>query len=138
MNSSGRLRFTLTACSLTTAAVLGLPAIATAAITDIDVSGGFGLGFIQYGVGCTYTVTATGAPGDSVAFADSVDGRPGGGTFGPVTEEEPGVFTADWNPTAIGEHLLSADGATTEVDVHVGYDFGLVCFTLPEWVRLPF
>ncbi|WP_280462949.1 hypothetical protein [Nocardia carnea] len=138
MNSSGNLRLGVIACALATAAVLGHPATASADITDVGVSGGFGLGFIQYGVGCTYTVTATGAPGDQVVFADSVNGRPGGGTFGPVAEEEPGVFTADWNPTVIGRHTVSAGGAATEVDVQVGYDFGIICFTLPEWVHLPF
>ncbi|MBF6352768.1 MULTISPECIES: hypothetical protein [Nocardia] len=138
MNSSGNLRAGIAACTLAAAAVLVQPVTASAYITDIGVSGGFGLGFIQYGVGCTYTVTAVGAPGDRVFFQDSVNGQPGGGTFGPVAEEEPGVFTADWSPTVIGQHTVSAGGATTEVDVHVGYDFGIICFTLPDWVHLPF
>lgn len=138
MNSSGSLRAGITACALAVATVIAQPAPAAAYITDVGVSGGFGLGFIQYGVGCTYTVTAVGAPGEQVTFQDSVNGQPGGGTFGPVTQEEPGVFTADWHPTAIGPHTVSAGGASTNVDVQVGYDFGIICFTLPEWVHLPF
>lgn len=138
MNPAGSLRVGVTACALAAAAVLGMPATASAGITDVGVSGGFGLGYIQYGVGCTYTVTALGSPGDQVFFTDSVNGQPGGGTFGAVGEEEPGVFTADWNPTVIGRHTVSAGGASTDVNVQVGYDFGIICFTLPEWVHLPF
>ena len=138
MNSSGTRYIGVIACALAAAVFPGRPAAASAAITDVGVSGGFGLGFIQYGVGCTYTVTATGAPGDQVVFEDSVNGQPGGGTFGPVEEKEPGVFTADWNPAVLGRHTVSAGGAATDVNVQVGYDFGIICFTLPEWVHLPF
>lgn len=137
MNTSGTQRFGLTACALAATVTFGLPGTAAAAVTDIEVYGGFGLGFVQYGVGCTYTVTATGSPGDRVAFADSVNGQPGG-TFGPVVEEEPGVFSADWDPAVTGRHTLSAGGFATEVNVETGYDFGIICFTLPERVHLPF
>ncbi|MEU1982171.1 hypothetical protein [Nocardia sp. NPDC019395] len=137
MYSSARIRFGLSACALAAAAVFGLPATASAYITDIGVTGGFGLGFVQYGVGCTYTAVAAGAPGDSVSFTDQMNGQPGG-TFGPVEEEEPGLFTADWSPTVTGPHIVSAGGVSTEVNVQTGYDFGIICFTLPSYLRLPF
>ncbi|WP_280398376.1 hypothetical protein [Nocardia carnea] len=137
MNTSGSKRFGFATGVLAVAAAVGLPATASAAVTDIEIYGGFGLGFVQYGVGCTYTVTALGAPGDRVAFTDLANGRPGG-TFGPVVEEEPGVFSADWDPAVTGRHTLSAGGAATEVNVETGYDFGIICFTLPERVHLPF
>ncbi|MGI5216948.1 hypothetical protein [Nocardia sp. CA-290969] len=137
MNTSGSLRSGLTACALAAAVTFGSPTTASAAVTDIGVLGGFGLGFLQYGVGCTYTVAATGAPGDRVAFTDLVNGQPGG-TFGPVVEEEPGVFSADWDPAVTGRHTLSAGGVSTVVNVATGYDFGIICFTLPEQVHLPF
>ncbi|MFI5717975.1 hypothetical protein [Nocardia sp. NPDC051750] len=137
MNSAGSIRSGLTACALAAAAVFGLPATASATITDVAIYGGFGLGFVQYGVDCTYTVTATGAPGDAVTFVDQVNGQ-SGGTFGPVEEEEPGVFSADWSPAVTGRHTVSADGASTTVNVATGYDFGIICFTLPEHVHLPF
>ena len=103
---------------------------AVAAPTGIAVSDGFGLGFLQYGTGCTYTVTVRGDhPG---ALWDQ-----GGGTFGPVTQEEPGVFTADWTPHATGKHLLSAGAVSTEVNVVTGRDLGLVCVAVPPGLRLP-
>jgi hypothetical protein len=124
----------LTACALATATLFGPAPGASAAVSNVSVSGGFGLGFVQYGTGCTYTVTVR---GDGVGvLADRVNGQPGG-TFGPIEQVGPDTFTADWAPTMYGRHSVSADGVGTEVYVQKGYDFGIVCFTLPEYLRLP-
>ncbi|MGW0003253.1 hypothetical protein ACWDT6_05355 [Nocardia grenadensis] len=124
----------LTACALAAATAFGPTPVAAAAVTGVSISGGFGLGFVQYGVGCTYTVTVH---GDGVgALEDRADGQPGG-TFGPLEQAGPGTFTADWAPTVPGRHSVSADGVGTEVYVQKGYDFGLVCLTLPEYLHLP-
>ncbi|MET8799878.1 hypothetical protein ABZV91_26215 [Nocardia sp. NPDC004568] len=66
-----------------------------------------------------------------------MNGQPVGGTFGPIEQAGPGTYTADWAPATSGRHVVSADGAATEVYVQKGYDLGLVCFTLPEYLRLP-
>ncbi|MFI2231858.1 hypothetical protein [Nocardia testacea] len=125
----------LATCALAAATVFGPAPGASAAVSNVSVSGGFGLGFLQYGTGCTYTVTVRGDGVD--ALEDRVDGQPGGGTFGPIEQAGPGTFTADWAPTVSGRHVVSADGAATEVNVQKGHDFGLVCFTLPEYLHLP-
>ncbi|WP_328387211.1 hypothetical protein [Nocardia sp. NBC_00416] len=133
MTTAGNLCLAGTALAL--AAALGPMPTASAAVTSVSVSGGFGLGFVQYGTSCTYTVTVL---GDSVgSLTDSVDGQPGGGTFGPVEQVSPGKFTADWAPTAPGRHLVAADGVADEVNVARGYDFGIICFTLPEYLEVP-
>lgn len=129
------LRSTLTAAALTAATAFGPAPSASAAVSNVSVSGGFGLGFVQYGTSCTYTVTVL---GDGVGvLEDRVNGQPGGGTFGPIEQVGPGKFTADWAPTVSGRHRVSADGVATEVNVQKGYDFGIICFTLPEYLRLP-
>lgn len=132
------------AVALAAAAVFATAPTAAAGIGEVSVSGGFGLGFLQYGTGCTYTVTAAGDPGaGGITLTDVVDGYGTGGSFGPVEEVEPGVFAADWTPAVTGRHVLTAGrgpadaGASTWVNVAVGYDLGLVCATLPETVRLP-
>ncbi|WP_459547480.1 hypothetical protein [Nocardia sp. X0981] len=121
------------ALALAATAVLATAPTAAARSGEVAVSGGFGLGFLQYGTGCTYTVTAIGAPGaDGITLTDAVDGYDTGGAFGPVEEVEPGVFAADWTPLVTGRHVLSAGmGASTAVNVVVGYDLGLVCAALP-------
>lgn len=124
----------LTACALAAATAFGPAPGASAAVSNVSVSGGFGLGFVQYGTGCTYTVTIS---GDGVGtLEDRVDGQPGG-TFGQIEQAGPGTFTADWAPTVSGRHSVSADGVGTEVYVQKGHDFGIVCFTLPEYLSLP-
>ncbi|MEU4315561.1 hypothetical protein [Nocardia sp. NPDC024068] len=143
MTTAASFRIGLTTLAITAAAA-GFAPTAAADVTAVRVTGGFGLGFIQYGVGCTYTVVVAGDPGAGVTLQDWVNDTPGGGTFGPVTEDEPGIYTADWRPTVIGRHLVSAgpdrfrEGASTVVNVEVGHDFGLVCLTLPETLDLPF
>ncbi|MGW0181118.1 hypothetical protein [Nocardia sp. NPDC003345] len=137
------LRIGLTTAAIVAAAAAFAPA-ASADVSGVRVTGGFGLGFLQYGVGCTYTAVAAGAPGGGITFQDWVNDSPGGGTFGPVSEDEPGIYTADWRPAVIGRHIVSAgpdrfrEGASTVVNVEVGHDFGLVCLTLPQRLRLPF
>ncbi|WP_063059495.1 hypothetical protein [Nocardia sienata] len=127
-------RTLLTTCALATVTAFGPAPGASAAVSGVSVSGGFGLGFVQYGTGCTYTVTIR---GDGVsALEDLVNGQPGG-TFGPIEQAGPDMYTADWAPTVSGRHSVSADGVGTEVYVQKGYDFGLVCLTLPEYLRLP-
>lgn len=127
------------AVALAATAVFATAPTAPARSGEVAVSGGFGLGFLQYGTGCTYTVTAAGDPGDrGITLTDMVDGYGPGGAFGPVEEVEPGVFAADWSPTVTGRHVLSAGmGASTTVNVVAGYDLGLVCVALPETLSPP-
>ncbi|MGW5387371.1 hypothetical protein [Nocardia sp. NPDC003963] len=135
MTTTAHLRIAITAGAVTAAVAFGPVPGASAAVSNVSVSGGFGLGFVQYGTSCTYTVTVL---GDGVnALEDRVNGQPGGGTFGPIEQVAPGKFTADWAPAVAGRHVVSADGVATEVYVQKGYDFGIICFTLPEYLRLP-
>ncbi|WP_058856848.1 hypothetical protein [Nocardia jinanensis] len=135
MTTAAHLRIAIIAGALAAATAFGPAPGASAAVSSVSVSGGFGLGFVQYGTSCTYTVTVL---GDGVSvLEDRVNGQPGGGAFGPIEQVGPGKFTADWAPTVSGRHLVSADGVAAEVNVQKGYDFGIVCFTLPEYLRLP-
>ncbi|WP_327150206.1 hypothetical protein [Nocardia sp. NBC_01329] len=133
--TTAHLRIAVTAIALATATSVGPAPGASAAVSSVSVSGGFGLGFVQYGTSCAYTLTVL---GDGVGvLEDRVNGQPGGGTFGPIEQVGPGKFTADWAPAVPGRHLVSADGVAAEVNVQKGYDFGIICFTLPEYLRLP-
>lgn len=139
MSSAHITGITSGAAALAAAAVFAAAPTGAARSGEVAVSGGFGLGFLQYGTGCTYTVTAAGNPGDGgITLSDVIDDSGPGGIFGPVEEVEPGVFAADWTPIVTGRHVLSAGtGASTVVNVVVGYDLGLVCVALPETLSPP-
>ncbi|MCM6772602.1 hypothetical protein NDR87_00035 [Nocardia sp. CDC159] len=146
MNTARFSGTALAVSALVGAATLLTAPTVSAYITAVTPTPGIGLGGASYGTGCTYKVTITGAPGDRVWMEDLVfvngqyDHNAGPTVFGPVREIEgqPGKFTVDWTPNAIGDHWVSAghnpatrEGASVKVTVTRGINLGSSCIAVP-------
>ncbi|NUS95718.1 MAG: hypothetical protein HOQ36_25475 [Nocardia sp.] len=116
--------------ALAAALVFAAPA-APAAITEFELAPGSGTGSspAPYGTHCTYTATATAAPGEYVSFYDSQKG-----SFEPpgaILVGDSGQVTAEWTPETPGTHNLHAVNIGSEqslqVEVGSGLNLGSVC-----------